>query len=75
MADAADLKSAGRETVWVRLPPALPKMARHLTGRFCFSPDQVKKEGTQRITEKARRYTEISQMNGLFSANLCLSSP
>ncbi len=34
MADAADLKSAGRETVWVRLPPALPKMARHSASLF-----------------------------------------
>ena len=24
MADAADLKSAGGDSVWVRLPPALP---------------------------------------------------
>lgn len=26
MADAVDLKSIGRDTVWVRLPPALPKI-------------------------------------------------
>ena len=36
MVDAADLKSAGRQSVWVRVPPALLTLNLPLLGHFLF---------------------------------------
>ena len=36
MVDAADLKSAGRQSVWVRIPPALLTINLPLLGHFLF---------------------------------------
>jgi hypothetical protein len=37
MVDAADLKSAGRKSVWVRIPPALFTLKWPIMGPFYFA--------------------------------------